>query len=44
MTSAGTPAAATASTVLSTSATRVPAASARCTASAITGPSISGSE
>ena len=36
--------AATASTVRSTSATRVPAWRDRCTASAITGPSISGSE
>ncbi len=33
-----------ASTVRSTSATRVPLVSARCTASAMTGPSISGSE
>ena len=44
MTKTGTPDAATASTVRSTSATRVPAVSARWTASAITGPSISGSE
>ena len=44
MTSVGTPAAATVSTVRSTSVTWVPPASARCVASWMTGPSISGSE
>ncbi len=44
MTRAGTPAPATASTVRSTSRTRTPPVSARCTASWMTGPSISGSE
>ena len=44
MTRAGTPVPATASTVRSTSATRTPPVSARCTASWMTGPSISGSE
>ncbi len=44
MTRAGTPVAATASTVRSVSATLVPAVSAAYTASWMTGPSISGSE
>ena len=43
MTSTGTPVAATASTVRSTSVTLVPPASAWCTASWMTGPSSSGS-
>src|SRR5260221_10077408 len=44
MTRTGTPVLATASAVCSTSATRVPPASARWVASWMTGPSISGSE
>ena len=44
MTSTGTPVRATASTVRSTRAGVVPAASARSTACWITGPSITGSE
>src|SRR5260370_925441 len=44
MTRTGTPVLRTASTVCSTSATRVPVASARRVASWMTGPSISGSE